>query len=55
MEGFSMATRKTGIPRQRTSTPKPRTYTPKEPHPARSPRDSEAEQKPHQPRKPKSE
>jgi len=41
-----MATRKTGIPRERTSQPKPRAWKPREPRPARSPRTSQAEQKP---------
>ena len=45
-----MATRKSGIPRERTTDPKPKTYKPREPRPARSPRDSQAEQKPCQPK-----
>jgi hypothetical protein len=49
-EALSMATRKSGIPRERTTDPKPRTYKPREPRPARSPRDSQAEQKPRQPK-----
>jgi hypothetical protein len=49
-EALSMATRKSGIPRERTTNPKPRTYKPREPRPARSPRDSQAEQKPRQPK-----
>jgi hypothetical protein len=49
-EALSMATRKSGIPRERTTDPKPKTYKPREPRPARSPRDSQAEQKPCQPK-----
>jgi hypothetical protein len=49
-EVLSMAARKSGIPRERNSDPKPRTYKPREPRPARSPRDSQAEQKPRQPK-----
>jgi hypothetical protein len=49
-EDYPMAARKTGIPRDRTSAPKPRAYKPREPRPARSPRTSQAEQKPHQPK-----
>jgi len=45
-----MATRKSGIPRERTTDPKPKAYKPREPRLARSPRDSQAEQKPRQPK-----